>query len=281
MAQRLFPHIYPLSPPHRTRSPNRPMRILALGLPRSGTDSLRTALATLGYNPIWHGFEMPLSRPTESALWVPLLRAKARGDNQPGKSMNWDVILGDCEVVMDMPPGVFAEELLDFYPDAKVILNRRRNMDSWHRSLGEAADMVLGSWFLWMLSWFDAELFWWYWSAVLWMGIMGKGVSFEKYGKEWGVEYYERLERKMWREGKLYLDWVVQDGWEPLCDFLGTEVPNEEFPWKNKAGDEFQKNADKAVEKMVRRSLMRIGLIMAVVVAVVASWLWGLKGLRT
>lgn len=275
MAQQLLTHIYPLRPPHRTRTPSKPMRVLALGLPRSGTDSLRTALATLGYTTIWHGFEMPLSRPNESASWVPLLRAKAAGDDSPGQTFNWDVLLGDCDVVMDMPPGIFAEELLDYYPDAKVVLNRRRDMDGWHRSLGEAADVVLGSWFLWICGWFDAELFWWYWTATLWMGIMGKGRSFKRYGKEWGEEYYERLEGKMKRQRREWLDWEVKEGWGPLCQFLGRDVPGEEFPWGNRSGGEFQKNADRAVARMVTRSMMRIGAIGAVLVAAVAVGLWG------
>lgn len=34
-----------------------------------------------------------------------------------------------------------------------------------------------------------------------------------------------------------FLEWKVQDGWEPLCKFLGKPVPNEPFPYVNK-GDE-------------------------------------------
>ena len=33
------------------------------------------------------------------------------------------------------------------------------------------------------------------------------------------------------------LVWNVQDGWEPLCAFLGKEIPKEPFPHDNKTGD--------------------------------------------
>lgn len=39
-------------PPRIRRSP---MKVLALGLSRSGTESLRNALSTLGYDHVYHG----------------------------------------------------------------------------------------------------------------------------------------------------------------------------------------------------------------------------------
>lgn len=130
------------------------------------------------------------------------------------------MLLGDCEGVMDMPPGIFAEELLSFYPNAKVILNRRQDMDAWHRSLNEAAETLMGSWGVWVLSWFDTQLRWWYESAALWLGIMGRGEGgIKQNGKQWAKQYYQRLEGKLNKEGREYLDWESRDGWEPLCRF--------------------------------------------------------------
>ena len=44
--------IYPIQEPNRTR--DRPLEVLAVGLSRSGTDSLRLALKQLGYNECHH-----------------------------------------------------------------------------------------------------------------------------------------------------------------------------------------------------------------------------------
>ncbi|KIX04160.1 uncharacterized protein Z518_07714 [Rhinocladiella mackenziei CBS 650.93] len=151
------------------------MQILALGFPRSAIDSLCFVLLTLGYSRVWHGFDLPSTRPEDGGSWVLLLQAKARGEDKSGREFDWDVLLGDYDGVMDMLPGIFVKELLDFYPEVKVILDRRNNMDAWHRSSNVAAEMVLGSWGLWMLNWWDRKLFWWFRSAVLWTGIIGKG----------------------------------------------------------------------------------------------------------
>ncbi len=34
----------------------------------------------------------------------------------------------------------------------------------------------------------------------------------------------------------LVIDITAGDGWEPLCEFLGHEVPDEPFPWRNRSG---------------------------------------------
>ncbi|OAF57838.1 hypothetical protein VC83_05494 [Pseudogymnoascus destructans] len=138
-----------------------------------------------------------------------------------------------------------AEELLDFYPRAKVVLNRRRDMNAWHRSLNEAAQMILRSWGVWGLSLGRGAVL-----VVSECGVVDGDCGFKKNGKEWARSYYERLEKKLERDGREYLDWEVQDGWGPLCGFLGKEVPEEDFPWGNRGGGEFEKNANKTIKKM-------------------------------
>ncbi|KAJ7188831.1 hypothetical protein C8R46DRAFT_878133 [Mycena filopes] len=270
--------LYPLSPPAPCpRDPPRPMRILCLGLPRSGTDSLRTALLTLGLSRVWHGFDLPLYRPRDCALWVPLLRAKLSAEQQhkttattehqlDPATFDWDRLLGDCDAVMDMPPCLFWAELLRFYPDARVIVNRRRDADAWHRSLDGAAQTVLRGWTLWTLSWFDPALFWWFTTAVLWMRAMGQpSGDFTVDGKAWAEKYYDELEKTLKAERREYLEWEVSEGWGPLCAFLGKEAPEEEFPWGNRGGNEFEKNANRAVGRMVQRAVARIGVLVVAV----------------
>jgi hypothetical protein len=269
MEHALQDFLYQIPPPERSRLLGTKMEIIAVGLPRSGTDSLRTALLMLGYQGVWHGFDFPLKRPEDGVLWVPLLRAAAKGNRNPARNFDWDRLLGDCDGVMDMPPCMFTEELLDFYPDAKIIFNRRADMRAWHRSLNEAADTVMGSRLFWLLSWFDAELRWWYQSAFLCLSIMGSGPGgFKGNGLEWGLKYYERLEAKLQREGREYLRWDVKDGWASLCKFLQKDQPDEEFPWTNRSGDEFKQKSENAVKQMVKRSMARlVVLITAFVVA--------------
>jgi len=105
---------------------------------------------------------------------------------------------------MDMPPLMFAEEIMDFYSDAKVVLNRRRDMDAWHKSLNEAAEMTVEGWGIWTLSWFDPRFRWWYESVTLCLGIMAKGKGgFKQNGTRWAEDHYRRLERKLDRRKSL------------------------------------------------------------------------------
>ena len=70
--------------------------------------------------------------------------------------------------------------------------------------------------------------------------------------------------------GKKVLEWTPEDGWEPLCEFLGKEVPKVEFPRLNE-GEEIRKL--KGV--LVRQGLVAWGKLSAAVV-VVLGLLWAL-----
>lgn len=52
-----------------------------------------------------------------------------------------------------------------------------------------------------------------------------------------GVECFEKhneMVRRAAPTGNM-LEWEAKDGWGPLCEFLGLEVPAVEFPWSDAA----------------------------------------------
>ena len=51
-----------------------------------------------------------------------------------GKAVDWEGIFKGHEAVVDFPASVFYKELLEVYPDAKVILTVR-SPESWYRSM--------------------------------------------------------------------------------------------------------------------------------------------------
>jgi hypothetical protein len=81
-------------------------------------------------------------------MWHDALCAKYDGVGEFGRK-EWDQLLGDCQVclngakiegkqplmplqaVCDWPACAFAKELIEAYPNAKVILSTR-DVDSWH-----------------------------------------------------------------------------------------------------------------------------------------------------
>lgn len=60
------------------------------------------------------------------------LRAKYDGVGEPFTRREFDQLLGNCQAVFDVPAICFAEELIQMYPEAKVVLNVRE-FEEWER----------------------------------------------------------------------------------------------------------------------------------------------------
>lgn len=118
------------------------------------TAALREALLTLGFVHTYHTMDAAFINTRDCQTWLKWLRAKHDGIGRiPGRK-DFDGLLGHCQVkeallyrcklfddgtygtiwkaVCDMPAAYFAEELLEAYPDAKVILTTR-DVDKWHK----------------------------------------------------------------------------------------------------------------------------------------------------
>ncbi|CAH0046122.1 unnamed protein product [Clonostachys solani] len=264
----------PYAPP---RVRKEPMQVLCVGFPRTGTESLQQALITLGYDYTYHGWDILFEQPLYSDKWVNLARRKFKvctsdksildGDCKI-TAAEFDEVLGHCTAVTDAAGSVFAAELIEAYPDAKVILNIRRDEDAWYQSVcktlvGEMNPM------LYIMSWFCTEMFWaWhvYW-RFLWAcqfrapdgdsrrGICGNG--------RWIYREHNNMIRGLVPKEKL-LEWSVEDGWHPLCKFLGKEVPVEEFPHANTQSG-FKGRIDHLMKLWVRKSIRNMMVTLAVV----------------
>lgn len=114
------------------QSRTRPMEVLALGLPRTGTRSMAVALEMLGYKHCAHGFDM-MENAAYTARWEEAIDAKYFGKGDPFALEDWDELLGHCSAVTDMPCAAFWRELCAAYPDAKVVLVQR-DEDKWYSS---------------------------------------------------------------------------------------------------------------------------------------------------
>jgi hypothetical protein len=59
---------------------------------------------------------------------------------------HFDGVLGNVQAVSDTPRKCFAGELIEAYPNAKIILNHRPNIDAWQDSIASVAPSR-GYWF--------------------------------------------------------------------------------------------------------------------------------------
>ena len=168
-------------------------------------------------------------------MWNEAIDAKFRGQGPRYTGDDWDRLLGHCSAVSADPPAVaFAEDLIAAYPDAKVILVER-DIESWYKSFnagviepmwGRLINCVAACDPFWLGPIADCHHRWARW----WMGAVGKKDMQAKARDVYRNHY--ALVRRITPKDKL-LEYHMGDGWEPLCKFLGKELPTSSFPKVN------------------------------------------------
>ncbi|KAL8952683.1 MAG: hypothetical protein Q9222_001420 [Ikaeria aurantiellina] len=186
------------------------MRVLALGISRCGTDSLRQALVTLGYNGVYHGI---FKTGAESMLWTQWWDAKGGDPEYTISTESFDRVLGQCEAITDAPWAMFAGDLLKAYPGAKIILNRRTTPQQWDTSMRATLVPVMrDSWTFNTLAFFPRDAFWvWQITQRFWDDLL-EG-HFEACSIRVYIRHFERLEEQGREQGRDWLDWCPEDEW--------------------------------------------------------------------
>ncbi|KAL4797612.1 hypothetical protein BDV19DRAFT_387042 [Aspergillus venezuelensis] len=246
-----FPaHPYPRNkrPPKREKE----MKVLCLGMSRTGTLSLTTALNKLGYR-TYHTSEACLQyRNASLETWNRLInykyhrghRNRTNRAKKPTKA-DFDTLLAPYDAVADIPAILFPNELMDLYPNAKIILTvRDDDIPGWIKSMRRSYFAILAMKRLWILAWFDShylrpalDLL----SSAVEIFVDG-GNPLDKGRLVAGYEAHNAHIRGLARrKGRRVLVYDVKSGWWPLCEFLGRDIPRVngvvmEFPWKSERG---------------------------------------------
>jgi hypothetical protein len=202
------------------------MEVLCVGFPRNGTESLQAAPVKLGYDYTYHGWDILFKDPPRMPGWTRPRRKKWHGEPNGDVSISaaeFDELIGHCTAITDSAGSCFAAELIAAYPEAKVVLNVRRDLDAWHRS---AVKTVLGeverSWVVWFLKYSTAQGFWMVhvYYRFLWLRLFRCPGSTVESGLvlngKWILREHSAMIRGMVPKDHL-LEWAVEDGWEPLC----------------------------------------------------------------
>ncbi|KAL3485985.1 hypothetical protein BJX62DRAFT_229079 [Aspergillus germanicus] len=271
-------------PPQRKK----PMQVLAVGISRSATESLREALHILGLEHTHHGFDTILPPYDLEDIYRLLKQKYAKRPAQSGTetaqltAADFDTFLWNCVGVSDLHAAEFAPELIAAYPDAKIILNTRSDLDAWYASMKATMgyfDANPVDWD-WVKSWFCAELFWVRQCMCrTLMPTFFKG-SFARNGKEVYKEHVQMIRglmKERGEEGRL-LEWSVEDGWGPLCAFLGRDIPEGvEFPSGNppRAWAERIARTTEVYHRRAVRNMAISGAVVSGVVGVGVAWGFG------
>ncbi|KAL8677046.1 MAG: hypothetical protein Q9186_006493 [Xanthomendoza sp. 1 TL-2023] len=200
-----------------TRS--RPMKVLFMGVGRTGTKALAAALKDCGYVPYdFSDREFCGHMPA----WDRAMRAKFYGEGKPIDKEELDRLTGDFDCVLDMPCCFFAEELCAAYPDAKVVLNSR-DANSWIKS-ANATVFEVQRWPSWHLLRYTAPAAFgpkWQHTLLIWKIFCDNDINDLEKCKRRFLEHDEHV-RQVVPKDRL-LEYRIQEGWEPLAKFLGIQ----------------------------------------------------------
>ncbi|KAJ2896852.1 hypothetical protein MKZ38_005151 [Zalerion maritima] len=231
---------------------------------------MRHALYKLGIHDVHH-MKSVLSDIDTVPLWVQAMKAKFQPSpsHPPLTRQQWDSLLGTSQGVCDVPACLFGPELLEMYPDAKIIV-MDRDPASWYRSvLGSVVLHVheltaLDKLQMAFAFLFDRQvrLFAAFDAAMVNVAVPVDWTS-EKQALRWYDEFYADFRALVPREKRL--EYKITDGWGPLCRWLGVPVPTERdeatgeateatFP-KMHDQEEFRKNAGAMMKNAKVRAL--------------------------
>jgi len=203
-----------------------PLQIIGAGFGRTGTMSLMTALNQLGF-PCYHMIEVIGNKANRPHLdfWRKVANTPA------GTQHDWELVFANYKAAVDNPACCVWRELADAYPDAKVILTLHpRGADSWYDS---TIDTIYSSNRMWQFK--VLEIFTPFGRKFGDMArklIWGRSHKNTMEDRQAAIQHYEAhaAEAKAVLQPERLLVFSVDQGWEPLCAFLGVPVPDGPFP---------------------------------------------------
>lgn len=258
------------------------LQVLSLGMSRTGTacksnsaqylhsslkvlSAMKEALRILGHDRVHHAYEL-YNHPDQCRQWLAAWDAKANGLGETLDRHYWDNFLAGYTAVTDMPAVCFAKELIDAYPEAKVVLVQREE-EAWLRSFKTAVidtyfdnSLITAS-----ISLFDRKLMrplHFLWSRLLATedGFLEGTTKDQVEGN--ALEIYRKHNSLIIAhtppDNLLRFD--LKDGWEPLCAFLGKEIPNVPFPNVNE-GDAVKDIVAAFTQKSIVRAVRNLVII--------------------
>lgn len=211
--------------------------VIGAGLPRTGTASIQNALSILLDGPVYHMKEVRKNFANgfdDMEFW-------SEASQKQKSSKDWIEFFESrgYRAGVDFPPSLFYKELMEVFPDAKVILTIREP-ESWYKSVRETIyqlginrnsfpENVLA-----LMTQSNSKF-----STMMNNLARQKNNRFNNglydaisEGKEASMVYFNDWVKdvKTTVPKEKLLVFSVKEGWEPLCKFLNVPVPNQPFP---------------------------------------------------
>ena len=212
------------------------MKVIGAGLGRTGTSSLQAALEELLGGNCYH-MKTILLQPDHLQVWHDFATGKT-------SNINWKRLFEYHTASVDFPVCIYYRELMEIFPEAKVILTHR-DPELWWNS------------FIRLQKLFNkARLFSFCVPRLQKIFRFTDKIIIDdffegKLEKQNCIKIFERHNtdvRAKVPKDRL-LEYNIKQGWEPLCDFLNIKVPDTPFPHLNSGIEPLQ--------KLFRRTLLR------------------------
>lgn len=195
------------------------LRVIGAGLPRTGTTTLKAALEILLGGTCYH-MDEAVERPGDLERWYAVVG---------GDTSLLPAIVGDCVAAVDWPTAGYWPELAELHPDALILLSVRDDARAWWASM----DVTVMGAFRRVSDRVGDEFF-----AMLhglWGRTLGEATDDAETAMALYDAYVDRVRATV--PADRLLEWNPKDGWAPLCDALGTAVPDGPLPRLNTRED--------------------------------------------
>jgi hypothetical protein len=192
------------------------LEVISFGFGRTATLSLKAALEEIGFGPCYHMESVLQNMEERVPHWNAAVEGKA----------DWHALYSGFHSAVDWPTSAFWRELLEAYPEAKIILSSR-SVESWYESISQTILAVLTAPEKWpeeQREWLEMVC-----KVVIDRSLGGKT---DRDGVIAAFEAHEAAVKKAVPADNL-LVFEAKDGWGPLCEFLGKPVPSGPYPRSN------------------------------------------------
>ncbi|MCZ6616739.1 MAG: sulfotransferase family protein [Gammaproteobacteria bacterium] len=199
------------------------LKIIGAGFGRTGTTSMKEALELLGYDKCHHMREV-----MSSGKQVDMFDRISRN-----VEVDWDEVFEGFEAAVDWPAAARYKELVEKYPEAKVILTAR-DPEAWYESTKETI-YALSNGIPPLISLLipRARKIMAMVQRLIWEGVFDG--RFEE--KQHAIEVYDKNVAEVIANvpANRLLVHSSKDGWQPLCEFLERPIPSQPYPHSNES----------------------------------------------
>ncbi|KAK5199281.1 hypothetical protein LTS03_002281 [Exophiala xenobiotica] len=260
-----------MSPPHGPKPqvpatfPG-PLQVIAAGLPRCATSTLKEVFEDhLAIGPCMH-----MNRCLPHPATMKLVHDALREPDTPKRRAILYTLFDGYAATADFPGHLFIEDLIDMYPDAKVVLNvRKGGATDWEASMKTTIAPFM-SWQYRVACWWSVPDWWHYQTEMAWEDDVKKRFGVDHF---WDAAAYDAhndwVKRLCQERGRDVLVWEPGMGWDGLCEFVDRKEPTVPLP-RNNDRAKMEKVVQWRIALGLRLWAKRAGLTIAL--SVVGSW---------